>query len=505
VPRSLAKADATAYLTVSLQSHSRPPALYFYKLFLVLAVLGGLVCTFASPFVAEPLRHHLLMILAIAVGCNAVCGVGQAIRMLGATLRLRRSLVNAAGGRRGAKVLLDREPARSCRDQGLHTRLIVQPAALNHVFIIPNYKEDLETLSATLGQLASHPAASSYTVVLAMEANEAGAVNKARKMQESFQSCFRSVVHTVHTMQQGEMPGKASNVNAAVRQFYPLAKGDKDSYMLTVIDADALVPHLYIQELDAKAAQVSSTYAVYAGPVMFEQNTADVPAMVRVTDYMWAAFAHQNLNSFCGVGFPISNYSLPLSLAHEMGWAAAWPPHGRCWAAPGMPAAARQPLLPFCRCCPVARCCWAAAGPPAAKQLLAAKQQEAVASARASCCRAAPQLAARAAGSEMHCAPARVAPQPLAKPPTPNPVFLQLLGHLARCHRRGHAPVPQGLLQDQRRHAAAHPGRAHQHVPRLRRWPAGLAARALRAGGRRVGGARQRGSWRWRAGGGRPC
>jgi hypothetical protein len=71
---------------------------------------------------------------------------------------------------------------------------------------------------------------------------------------------------------------------------------------------------------------VNSIYAVYAAPVMFEQNAGDVPALVRVTDYTWAALAHQNLNSFCGVGFPISNYSLPLSLAHEMGCAAppAW-------------------------------------------------------------------------------------------------------------------------------------------------------------------------------------
>jgi hypothetical protein len=33
------------------------------------------------------------------------------------------------------------------------------------------------------------------------------------------------------------MPGKSSNVNSAVRQFYHMVSGDRSSYMLTIIDA----------------------------------------------------------------------------------------------------------------------------------------------------------------------------------------------------------------------------------------------------------------------------
>jgi hypothetical protein len=47
---------------------------------------------------------------------------------------------------------------------------------------------------------------------------------------------------------------------------------------------------------------------MYAGPVLFEQDNSGIPAMVRVTDYMWSAMAMQNLNSWTGIGFPISNY-----------------------------------------------------------------------------------------------------------------------------------------------------------------------------------------------------
>ncbi|KAF8057861.1 CYP97C1 [Scenedesmus sp. PABB004] len=106
------------------------------------------------------------------------------------------------------------------------------------------------------------------------------------------------------------MPGKASNVNSAVRQFYHMAPGDRAAYMLTIIDADALVPFEYVQQLEsASAAQPNPGGNVYAAPVLFEQDNSGVPGIVRATDYMWSALAAQNLSSWFEVGFPISNYS----------------------------------------------------------------------------------------------------------------------------------------------------------------------------------------------------
>jgi hypothetical protein len=73
--------------------------------------------------------------------------------------------------------------------------------------------------------------------------------------------------------------------------------------------ADALVPFEYVQQLESvsNAASNSSSH-IYAAPVLFEQDSSAVPGIVRATDYMWSALAAQNLNSWFGVGFPISNY-----------------------------------------------------------------------------------------------------------------------------------------------------------------------------------------------------
>lgn len=97
--------------------------------------------------------------------------------------------------------------------------------------------QDMSTLTATLDALASHSWAHTYTIVLAMESKEVGAAHKAGQLQEQFGCTFASVVFTLHVLDAAEMPGKASNVNSAVRQFYHMVSGDRSSYMLTIIDA----------------------------------------------------------------------------------------------------------------------------------------------------------------------------------------------------------------------------------------------------------------------------
>eukprot|EP00882_Tetradesmus_deserticola_P002372 GHRQ01002530.1.p1 GENE.GHRQ01002530.1~~GHRQ01002530.1.p1 ORF type:complete len:629 (+),score=316.28 GHRQ01002530.1:555-2441(+) len=195
------------------------------------------------------------------------------------------------------------------------------PPRWNHVFVIPNYKEDMSTLTATLDALASHSWAHTYTIVLAMESKELGAAQKAGQLHEQFGCTFASMVFTLHVLDAAEMPGKASNVNSAVRQFYDMISGDRSSYMLTIIDADALVPFEYVNQLEnVSAAAANPGMHIYAAPVLFEQDNSGVPGIVRATDYMWSALAAQNLNSWFGVGFPISNYSLSLKLVHDIGY-----------------------------------------------------------------------------------------------------------------------------------------------------------------------------------------
>jgi hypothetical protein len=166
-----------------------------------------------------------------------------------------------------------------------------------------------------------------------MESKEPGAASKAAGLAGRYAGRFAGVLHTLHTLNPDtEMPGKASNVNAAARQFAPtVPAAERPRVLLTVMDADALVPPAYVAQIEAASAarggagSEGAARDVYAAPVLFEQNGGAVPALVRMTDFIWAALAMQNLNSIHGVGFPISNYSLPLSLAVEMDFWDTWP------------------------------------------------------------------------------------------------------------------------------------------------------------------------------------
>lgn len=69
------------------------------------------------------------------------------------------------------------------------------------------------------------------------------------------------------------------------------------------------MPFEYVQQLESVSSGAAHPGGnVYAAPVLFEQDASNVPGIVRATDYMWSALAAQNLNSWFGVGFPISNY-----------------------------------------------------------------------------------------------------------------------------------------------------------------------------------------------------
>jgi len=115
------------------------------------------------------------------------------------------------------------------------TYICLTPSPRSLVLLLP--LQDMATLSATLEALASHAWAHTYTILLAMESKEVGAAHKAGQLQEQFGCSFHSIVFTLHVLDPSEMPGKASNVNSAVRQFYHMVTGDRSSYMMTIMDA----------------------------------------------------------------------------------------------------------------------------------------------------------------------------------------------------------------------------------------------------------------------------
>ena len=86
-----------------------------------------------------------------------------------------------------------------------------------HVVVIPNYKEPEETLARTLDTLAAQANKGNIVVVLAMEARDPLAHRTAGSLIARYGPHFLSMKYCTHSMAPGEVAGKSSNENWAMR------------------------------------------------------------------------------------------------------------------------------------------------------------------------------------------------------------------------------------------------------------------------------------------------
>ncbi|CAK7208213.1 hypothetical protein SBRCBS47491_000015 [Sporothrix bragantina] len=193
-----------------------------------------------------------------------------------------------------------------------------------HAIIIPNYKEEVDSLRETLDVLASHPhARGSYDVYLAMEQRENGAEIKAMSLISEFVKKFRSIDFTLHPADlPNDCPGKGSNVDWAARKLserYPI--GCRKDVIITSIDADSHLSSNYfslITRMHFAYPETAST-TLYSAPIVFDRNSHSVPAIVRVADILWCAAGLSGLYRGSTIAPPTSVYSLPLQLVDRVG------------------------------------------------------------------------------------------------------------------------------------------------------------------------------------------
>ncbi|KAJ3193266.1 hypothetical protein HK101_005129 [Irineochytrium annulatum] len=193
-----------------------------------------------------------------------------------------------------------------------------------HVIVIPNYKENLETMCETLDILASHPRASTnYKICLAMEESEAGAEDKAITLIRLYADHFHDIVFTIHPCgREGEVRGKGSNVSWATQQMARLSK-DKRSEIFTIMDADTAFAADYFNAVTYHFAVSSAEerrLCMFAPCTVFDRNAKDVPTIVRLTDTMWSIGVMSNLYPSSLVAFPCSAYSISMELAASVGF-----------------------------------------------------------------------------------------------------------------------------------------------------------------------------------------
>ncbi|KAL1523497.1 hypothetical protein AB1Y20_018435 [Prymnesium parvum] len=202
-----------------------------------------------------------------------------------------------------------------------------------YAFIVPNYKESVEVLEATIANIADHPyAAKQFLVILAMEVREEEAQHKAERLCAKFGSQLRVMSYSLHQLVAGlECPGKASNVTAAALVLSSICRKERLSpsfVNVTVMDADTLISPRYHLRLDkmlsdwqAEGKMEKVNRQIFT-PYMSFCNVDDrqIASIVAATDLTWGMTQIFHITRATPIRFAVSTYSLSLELLEFTGY-----------------------------------------------------------------------------------------------------------------------------------------------------------------------------------------
>ena len=207
-------------------------------------------------------------------------------------------------------------------------RLDVLPwESVRHVVIIPNYKEDLDKLRATLRTLARvNGAKLSVIPVLAMEETEDGCNEKARLLKREFARNFYDLLVTYHPAGlPGEVRGKSSNEDWAARRAVEDLVDHRgmsiDHLTVTSCDADTQFPPQYFECLTYHFATDRRRYRrFWQAPIFFYNNIWQVPGPLRIPNALAGLIHLSRLSRKRRVLFSQSTYSLSMRMAREVNY-----------------------------------------------------------------------------------------------------------------------------------------------------------------------------------------
>ncbi|KKP30899.1 MAG: hypothetical protein UR20_C0048G0003 [Candidatus Woesebacteria bacterium GW2011_GWE2_31_6] len=161
---------------------------------------------------------------------------------------------------------------------------------VNHVIIIPTYKEPLHILERTINSLINQTfPTKQISVILAMEEKEDINVrnSKFETLNSKFGGNFNHFLTTVHKLKKGEISGKASNERFAAvwfkKRFIDEAKLNIDYFTVTSRDADHKYHPNHFACLTFKFLDNPKRFRMFWQPaVMFYNNIWELPAITRV-------------------------------------------------------------------------------------------------------------------------------------------------------------------------------------------------------------------------------
>ncbi len=195
---------------------------------------------------------------------------------------------------------------------------------VKHFVVIPNYKEPVYKLEATIKALTQNdlPYKSIY-LVLAFEHRETEASEKAKEFIKKYSFFFKDIICTYHPLMPGEEEGKASNQTFACRQIekYCNANNISDKQtLITICDADSFLPKNYFSYLTFEFLRDKGRlHHFYWAPVLLYNNFWQLPLFVRLqatlSSIVRLAFLSQKENLI-----QVSTYSTNLWMLKKIGY-----------------------------------------------------------------------------------------------------------------------------------------------------------------------------------------
>jgi hypothetical protein len=164
---------------------------------------------------------------------------------------------------------------------------ITGASELAHFIIIPNFQEPLYKLNDTVGALAGqdYPYKTMH-LVLAFEKREEKAHEKAQKLRERWGAHFEDIIEVYHVLEDGEVPGKASNQTFAARQIEAYCAErhyEHKQTVITVCDADSMLPPNYLSYVSFEFLRDKDrNFHFYWAPVLLYNNFWQLPFFVRM-------------------------------------------------------------------------------------------------------------------------------------------------------------------------------------------------------------------------------
>lgn len=203
-------------------------------------------------------------------------------------------------------------------------------ADVDHIVVIPNYKEPIDVLSSTLNALAKGKCATTrMTIVLAMEATDTQGEEIANQLVQLYKDRFKNLFITHHPANlPGEVPGKAANQAWAARYAKSILVDqfgmDINKITITSCDADSIFHPSYFDELGRLfAAEPHPHNRIWQPPILFESNIWRVPSSIRLITYFINCVQLAELSNPLSFAMPISSYSISLRMVDEVGY---WDP-----------------------------------------------------------------------------------------------------------------------------------------------------------------------------------